>query len=657
LDGASGAKKWNFATRSFVHSSPAIGVDGTVYVASYDGKLYALDGASGTKEWEFATGTGEVSASPAIGTDGTIYVGSFFGVFYAVQGFGGLAQTPWPKFRGGPPNVGRAVAAPAPPPGLEPVIVYSTYLGGSGHELSPDKDAGNDIAVDAAGNIYVTGASNSRGRYDSDVFVRKFDPSGSRLLYETYFDSNGTDDAGFGIAVDAAGNAYVTGRFGDVWLRRGLGVFAAKLSPAGAPLYQVTFGADSASGFSNDVGVRIAVDATGNAYVVGTTFAPLEQPFPTTSGAFQRTHGGGLTDVFVVKLNQSGDFVYSTLLGGAEFDRGWGIAVNAAGNAYVVGDSQGDFPTTPGVMQRTLGGGSDAFVTELNPSGSALVYSTYLGGTGTDEGLAIALDSSGNVHLTGSTVELLTTTNDFPLVNPFQPAYGGARANAFVAKLNSSGSALLYSSYMGGRGSNLEDVGVAIKVDEAGYAYLTGSTETFPDVISGTRFPIVNAFQPTHGGGVSDAFVVKLTPQGALVYSSYLGGSGGDNANGIALGASGTVYVTGTTSSQDFPTTKAFQPKPGGGRFCELGECFDAFVTIVTEPSGLLSGLMIKLEGTTAVISWLGTGAEFILETTGNLSSPVRWTPEPTLAIDVGAEKRVTVPLAGPARFYRLKKL
>src|SRR5262249_38318367 len=159
--------------------------------------------------------------------------------------------------------------------------------------------------------------------------------------------------------------------------------------------------------------------------------------------------------------------------------------------------------------------------------------------------------------------EPLDAVSRFPIVNAFQPTYGGeggatpADANAFVAKLNPTGSALIYSSYMGGGGYGLSDAGNAIKVDEAGYAYLTGSTETSTDIFTGDHFPIVNAFQPESGGGVSDAFVTKLTPQGALVYSSYLGGSHVDEGNSIALGVAGTayastVYLTGTTSSADF---------------------------------------------------------------------------------------------------------
>lgn len=479
---------------------------------------------------------------------------------------------------------------------IDPVIVYSTFVGGvSGDPYSHiDKDTGNDIAVDAAGNIYVVGATNALGRYDADVVVRKFNPSGSHVLYETYLDSNGTDDAGYGIAVDAAGNAYVTGQFGDPQLPGfAFGVLVAKLSPVGTPLYQVTFGADS-PGYSQDFGARIAVDEAGNAYVVGTTYG-FGTPFPTTPGAFQERFGGGLTDAFVVKLDPAGGFVYSTLLGGAGTDAGWGIAlrqVDAVSHAYVIGSTGwvGDFPTTPGVLQPAFGGAADVFVTQLNASGSALVYSTYLGGNGRDQGNAIAVDAAGNAYLTGWTgQEPLDPGSHFPIVNAFQPTYGGAgggtpaAANAFVAKLNPTGSALVYSSYMGGGGYELYDAGTAITVDGAGYTYLTGVTGTRPDLFTGERFPIVNAWQPEPGSPwYDDAFVAKLTPQGALVYSSYLGGTYEDVGYGIAVDSAGNVYVTGVTNSEDFPITPgAVQPEISGGGCSYTFQCPDAFVTKV----------------------------------------------------------------------------
>lgn len=253
-------------------------------------------------------------------------------------------------------------------------------------------------------------------------------------------------------------------------------------------------------------------------------------------------------------------------------------------HAYVTGmtNSAWDFPTTPGALQhRRFGGATDVFVTQLNATGSALVYSTFLGGNGEDEGSAIAVDAVGNAYLTGSTAATATIPNNFPIRNAFQPTYGGAWANAFVAKLNRTGSALIYASYMGGRGDILTDGGHDIAVDAGGYAYLTGYTKTRPNLLGGPRFPIVQAFQPAHGGGVGDTFVTKVSPQGALVYSSYLGGSGEDFGNGIALDTAGNVYVTGSTTSEDFPVRNAFQAIPGGSCPSSLVGC-EIFVTKIS---------------------------------------------------------------------------
>jgi hypothetical protein len=523
-------------------------------------------------------------------------------------------------------GAGPAIAVEAGVSG--PTIAYSTFLGGvSGNPYGRvDKDEGNDIAVDGAGNIYVVGSTNSLGRYDSDVFVRKFDPTGSTLLYETFLDSNGTHDVGLGIAIDPAGNAYVTGQFGDPLLPgSALGVLVAKLSPTGVPRYKVTFGAGG-RGYSMDYGVRIAADDAGNAYVVGTSY-PYGTPFPTTAGAFQRTSAGGLSDAFVVKLNPSGGLVYSTLLGGSGADEGTSIALRKVGSvyhAYMTGVSSlaNDFPTTSGALQRKFGGASDAFVAQLNDTGSALVYSTYLGGNGRDEAHGIAVDAAGNAYLTGWTgIEALDSASRFPIVNAFQPIYGGqggatpAAANAFVSKLNPTGSALVFSSYMGGGGYELYDIGVAIEVDAAGYAYLTGITGTDTDIFTGSRFPIVNAFQPRRASAYyHDAFVAKVSPQGALIYSSYLGGLYTDEGHGIAVGPSGSVYVTGVTNSENFPITPdAYQPQISGGGCSYTFDCPDAFVVKIADgatlpdlvvsalaaPAASAAGAMITVTDTT----------------------------------------------------------
>ena len=303
-------------------------------------------------------------------------------------------------------------------------------------------------------------------------------------------------------------------------------------------------------GSVQDEGHGIAVDSAGSAYVTGFTTSP---DFPAAF-AFQSAYVSA-RDAFVTKLNPSGNaLVYSTYLGGIGDEIGFGIAVDSAGSAYVTGYTGSmNFPTAFAFQStRACCGSDDAFVTKLNPSGTALLYSTYLGGTGSDEGNAIAVDSVGSAYVAGS-----TTSTNFPTAFAFQNTYGGGAVDAFVTKLNATGSALLYSTYLGG---NSTDDGRAIAVDSAGSAYVTGSTDS-------TNFPSASA-----NAGVNDAYVTKLSPGGTgLVYSIRLGGGGSDAGIGIALDSPGSAYVTGSTGSTDFPTASAFQNAYAGGG--------DAFVT------------------------------------------------------------------------------
>jgi hypothetical protein len=495
---------------------------------------------------------------------------------------------------------------PSRPLIIDPVLVYSTYLGGD------HADHGSAIAVDSAGNAYVTGRTDSTnfpstaGAFQTtfvpheggstpslDVFVTKLNPTGSELVYSTYLGSPGADE-GNSIAVDTAGNAYIAGDTNSSDFPTTTGAFqlsgwafVTKLNSAGSALLYSTY-----VGGSNFDRVRtIAVDATGSAYVTGTTEST---DFPTSPGAFDTTYNGGI-DTYVMQLNASGSaLVYATYLGGISDDYTQAIAIDGAGNAYVTGYTTSvDFPTTLAALDTTHSIGQyDGFVTKLNASGSALVFSTYLGGS-VDNSVSggIAVDAAGGAYVTGFTESI-----DFP-VSPlaFQIVYGGGGSDGFIAKLNPTGSGLIYATYLGGIES---EEGQAIAVDSDGNAYVVGSTDS-------TDFPTTpGAFQPTPGGGV-DAFVAKLNPAGsALLYSSYLGGSDTENARGIAIDTQPdpNAYVTGLTFATDFPTSPgAFQPTYGGGSFIQNG---DGFVSKIAysgahTPAGI--NVTVSLGGGTGV--------------------------------------------------------
>jgi hypothetical protein len=464
---------------------------------------------------------------------------------------------------------------------IDPVLIYSTYLGGSGF------DQGYAIAVDSLGSAYVTGRTaaidfpTTAGAFQTkygggDAFVAKLNSSGTALVYSTYLNGG----SGNGIAVDSDGNAYVTGEAAttnfpttpDAFQTSPMGydAFVTKLNPAGSALvYSARFG-----GNLDDFGRGIALDSGGNAYITGWTVCRSETcTFPTVN-AFQPNYAGGTNDAFVTKINNSGAaLVYSTYLGGGTIingseDWGEGIAVDNAGSAYVTGYTYSpDFPVTAGAFDNTRAG-LDAFITKFTPGGTSLVYSTFLGGAGREQGHGIAVDVGGNAYVTGSTESF-----DSPFTSAYEgfPVTSGAfqmrgSFDAFVTKLNPNGSALIYSTYLGGSGGT--DRGWAIAVDDEGNSYVTGDT-------SSINFPTANPIQATYGGGLEDAFVTKLNATGSLlVYSTFLGGALTDEGRGIALDQTGDVFATGDTSSNDFPTASAIQPANGGG----LNNHDDAFV-------------------------------------------------------------------------------
>jgi hypothetical protein len=414
---------------------------------------------------------------------------------------------------------------------IDPALAYSTYLGGT---AGSHADA---IAVDGDGNAYVVGEADSdfptvdpyqAVNSGDNAFVAKFDPSGTRLLYSTFLGGSGDSEA-YGVAVDSTGSIYVAGMT-----------------------------------FSKDFPVV-------NAY---------ESQFKGT--------GQAATQGFISKFSPDGGTLeYSTYLGGSGvINQVAAVALDSSGDAYVAGSTDStDFPTTAHAIETSLPGRLNAFVTEFNPSGNGLVYSTYLGGTGADDGNAIAVDASGSAYVAGN-----TNSTDFPLVNPFQStnyasANGSTTPTAFVAKLNAQGTGLKYSSYLGGSGG---DVANGIAVDNAGEAFVTGWTAS-------TDFPTVNAYQDTNrdvtGLGGASAFVTKISSSGtALVYSSYLGGSGGgqgmlgDNGRAIAIDGTGNAYIAGYSASTDFPTVNAAQETNDGAAI----ETTNAFVSELDPTGGKL---------------------------------------------------------------------
>ena len=435
---------------------------------------------------------------------------------------------------------------------VDPVLSYSTYLSGS------QNDVVTSIAVDASGYAYIAGYTTSpdfpatTGQFKgyTDAFVTKLNPAGTAIVYSTIFGGS-ADDQAFAIALDGAGNAYVTGiTLSSDFPVAGTGLPAAvagdamltKIGPTGALIYSRTFG-----GGAPTTGKGIAVDNSGQAYIAGSTHSPN---LPVTAGAFQNRNSSG----FVAKFSPNAAISYATYLGGTRSDTPEAIALDASGNAYIAGSTlSSDFPVTAFALQTTLRGSSDAFIAKLNPSGTALVYSTFLGGANSDSGFAVAVDSLGNAYIGGSTgsQDFPTTPGAFSTVGSTNPTF-----DAFVAKLNPAGTALVYSTFLSGAA---DDAVTGLAIDAAQNAFVTGTTASmmFPTTPGALENQNVNPF-----GLVQQAFFALLNPAGStLTYSTYLGIT--STPPRIAVDSAGGAYIAGSTSNSDFPATpSAYQIVP-----------------------------------------------------------------------------------------------
>jgi hypothetical protein len=447
---------------------------------------------------------------------------------------------------------------------IDPVLIYSTYLGGAGGEVA------YSIAVNSAGQVYLTGTTGSfnfpttsavQADYagDGDVFIVKLTAAGTGILYSTYLGGGGAE-TGTSLAIDSSGNAYVGGKttspdfpisasaFQPVYGNGGDG-FIAKIDPTGSTILYSSF----LGGSAIDSVQGVAIDSSGNAYLAGST---QSSDFPTVNplqiGNDGCTSVGGTlsctSDVFVTKVSPSGDaLVYSTYLGGSSADNGQGIAVDSSENVFVTGYTfSQDFPTQ-NAFQSSNRGGSDAFLTALNPTGTGLIFSTYIGGTALDRAFALVLDATGNIYVVGD-----TKSGDFPTsVNAFQSSNKG-QGDAFICKFTGGAASLVFSSFLGG---TAVDQATSVALDSSGNAYVTGSTNSSDFLTKDPLQRILGIFGASScgTGACSDAFAAEIRSSGDLVYSTYLGGNGTDFGQAVAVDTAGRAYVAGGTSSLNFP--------------------------------------------------------------------------------------------------------
>ncbi len=433
---------------------------------------------------------------------------------------------------------------------VDPVIEYSTYLGGNAQNWAAD------IAVDPPGNMYVTGALESPKYPNLDPFQQ------------------------------AAGTARL--------------IVTAKIAAAGNALVWYTYAGGSAS---ND-GQKIALDSSGNAYVAGFTSSA---DFPVRTAA-QPAFGGGYENAVIFKLDRNGKLVYSTYLGGNNQERAQGMAVDATGAVFVSGFTWSiDFPVT-NAIQRTMTGRPDAFLAKLSPAGDRFLFATYLGGSKLEYGAGLALDSSGNPVLVGT-----TASEDFPVVNPLQPALGSGAETGFITKISSTGDKILYSTYFGGNATVLLR---AVKLDSADNMWIFGQ-------VVGPGLPLKNPLQSSFAGGSNDDVIAKLNAKGdSILFSTYFGGSDLEFPSGLALDAAGNAYASGFTYSPDFPSKNSMQPFVGATH----GYKSDTFLVKLSPTGSLIYSTFLGGDGAdyNGGVTIGSNGAVYLCGSTGSDDFPLK---------------------------------
>ncbi len=476
--------------------------------------------------------------------------------------------------------------------GASPVLVWSTYLGGGG------ADVPGGIAVDAGGAVFVAGLTGSSNfpvpnGFDTtaggqDAYLAKIDQSALpiTLAWSTYFGGSDTEACG-AMTIDSASNIYLagytrsldfdlTGAFDTT--RGGLyDAFVTKIAGSGTPsgtVWSSYLGGSLIPG--NDYGYGLATDDQGNLCVTGTTQCT---DFPT-AGPYDATLGGG-NDAFVTKLSSAtGALIWSTYLGGAGDDYGAAVAVDSDGTVVALGTtSSTDFPFQGG-FDAALAGSGDLFVTRLSASGNAIVWSTYMGGSANESAGRAAIGPGHDVFVTGS-----TGSSDFPVTGGFDTTHGGSW-DAVVARISAGGSTLRWSSFLGDSAS---DIGNGLAVTESGIVYVAGQTQS-------AAFPVAGGFDSTLGGS-EDAFVVKIDGAGfpaTLVWSSYLGGSSGDAARAVAVDGMGGVFLTGDTSSTDFPVPGGFSTTNSGAPDAFVAKVADGGATASLAWASFLGGTSLE---------------------------------------------------------------